>query len=67
MKKTILFIVLALLCLNFKAKAQNNAQPPAREIKGKVVDEQGQPLLGATIKITIMALLRQQIVKAILR
>jgi TonB-linked SusC/RagA family outer membrane protein len=51
MKKTILYIVLAMLCLNFKALSQNNAQPPTNYIKGKVIDEQGQPLLGAIIRI----------------
>src|SRR5260370_36515984 len=51
MKKTILIIVLATFCLNFKAFAQNNAQPPTNYIKGKVTDEQGQPLPGATVKI----------------
>jgi TonB-dependent SusC/RagA subfamily outer membrane receptor len=51
MKKTILFIVLAVLCLNFKAPAQNNVQPPTNYIKGKVTDEQGKPLSGATVKI----------------
>lgn len=44
-------MVLAVLCLNFKLKAQNNAQPPTKNITGKVTDEQGQPLPGATVKI----------------
>jgi TonB-linked SusC/RagA family outer membrane protein len=51
MKKTILIIVLALLCLNFEASAQNNAQPTSKNITGKVIDDQGQPLPGATVKV----------------
>ncbi|WP_184547318.1 SusC/RagA family TonB-linked outer membrane protein [Mucilaginibacter sp. FT3.2] len=51
MKKTILFIVLATLCLNFKALAQLNTTPNVRQVQGKVTDEQGNPLPGATIKI----------------
>jgi TonB-linked SusC/RagA family outer membrane protein len=51
MKKTILIIVLALLCLNFRAGAQNNAQPTSKNIIGKVTDELGQPLSGATVKL----------------
>jgi TonB-linked SusC/RagA family outer membrane protein len=51
MKKIILNIVLAALCLNFIASAQNNAQPPTKYIKGKVTDVNGLPLPGATIKI----------------
>jgi len=51
MKKTILIIVLAALCLNFRAQAQNNTRPPNRNIIGKVIDEQGNPLTGATVKV----------------
>jgi TonB-linked SusC/RagA family outer membrane protein len=51
MKKTILFIVLATLCPFLKLSAQNNPQPPTSNIIGKVTDEQGQPLPGATIKL----------------
>lgn len=49
MKKNILFIVLGLLCLFFKAKAQEYY-----EIKGNIVDSITQiPLHGATIKYNI--------------
>ncbi|MFA6084789.1 SusC/RagA family TonB-linked outer membrane protein [Mucilaginibacter sp.] len=51
MKKTILFIVLATLCFFFKSSAQNNSGPPIINIIGKVIDEQGTPLPGATVKI----------------
>jgi TonB-linked SusC/RagA family outer membrane protein len=51
MKKTILFIVLATLCPFLKLSAQNNPHPPTSNIIGKVTDEQGQPLPGATIKL----------------
>jgi TonB-linked SusC/RagA family outer membrane protein len=51
MKKTILFIVLALFCLNFKTKAQEKSKELPHNITGKVIDEQGKPLSGATIKI----------------
>lgn len=47
MKKTILFIVLATLCLFFNAKAQNFLLP----IKGKILDERGMPIPGATITV----------------
>lgn len=47
MKKTILIIVLAVLCLNFKARAQSTIP-----IKGRIVDSiDNKPLHGATIKI----------------
>jgi TonB-linked SusC/RagA family outer membrane protein len=49
MKKTILYIVLATLCLFFKAFAQEKSQ--SRELHGKITDEQGLVLPGATIKI----------------
>jgi len=51
MKKTILFIVLATLCLNFRVLAQNYAQPTMKNITGKVTDEQNKPLVGASIII----------------
>ena len=51
MKKTILFIVLATLCLNFKAVAQINTPLQTQQVQGKVTDEQGKPLPGATVKI----------------
>jgi TonB-linked SusC/RagA family outer membrane protein len=51
MKKTILIIVMAMLCPFLKLKAQNNAQPPTKTINGKVTDEQGKPLPGATVKL----------------
>jgi TonB-linked SusC/RagA family outer membrane protein len=50
MKKTILFIVLASLCLNFKASAQINTTPNTQRVQGKVTDEQGKSLIGATVK-----------------
>ena len=40
-----------MLCLNFEASAQNNAQQTSKNITGKVIDEQGQPLPGATVKV----------------
>lgn len=47
MKKTILVIVLAALCLNFRATAQSTIH-----ITGRVIDSTSQkPLQGATIKI----------------
>ncbi|BAU55605.1 TonB-dependent Receptor Plug Domain protein [Mucilaginibacter gotjawali] len=47
MKKTILYIVLAALCLNFRAKAQ-----AVTKLTGRVIDSaQNTPLHGATIKI----------------
>ncbi|MGF7079733.1 SusC/RagA family TonB-linked outer membrane protein [Mucilaginibacter sp. UYCu711] len=51
MKKTILYIVLATLCLFFKAFAQEKSQSAKQELHGKIIDEQGLPLPGATIKI----------------
>ncbi|WP_292945110.1 SusC/RagA family TonB-linked outer membrane protein [Mucilaginibacter sp. 44-25] len=51
MKKTILFIVLATLCFFFNASAQINSRPPNTNFTGKVIDEQGTPLPGATVKI----------------
>ncbi|MDP9079032.1 MAG: SusC/RagA family TonB-linked outer membrane protein [Bacteroidota bacterium] len=51
MKKTILFIVLAALCLNFTAVAQINTPPKNQQVHGKVTDEQGKPLAGATVKL----------------
>ncbi|NHA05520.1 SusC/RagA family TonB-linked outer membrane protein [Mucilaginibacter sp. HC2] len=47
MKKTILIIVLATLCLNFRALAQSNIL-----LTGRVTDSIGKPLPSATIKIT---------------
>jgi len=47
MKKTILFIGLATLCLNFRAKAQ-----AVQKLSGRVIDSAGDmPLHGATIRI----------------
>ncbi|MEO7045685.1 MAG: carboxypeptidase-like regulatory domain-containing protein, partial [Ferruginibacter sp.] len=46
MKKTILIIVLAALCLNFRAQAQAN-----KHLTGRVTDSIGNPLQGATIKL----------------
>ncbi|WP_158993856.1 SusC/RagA family TonB-linked outer membrane protein [Mucilaginibacter sp. L196] len=47
MKKTILFIVLATLCLNFRAQAQNTIH-----LTGHIIDSaNNKPLQGATIKI----------------
>ena len=47
MKKTILFIVLATLCLNFKSKAQT-----VTKLIGRVIDSaDNKPLHGATVKI----------------
>ncbi|XHR94994.1 TonB-dependent receptor plug domain-containing protein [Mucilaginibacter sp. UC70_90] len=51
MKKTILFIVLAALCLFFRAAGQTTSKPPGQIITGKVTDEQGIPLPGATVKL----------------
>jgi TonB-linked SusC/RagA family outer membrane protein len=48
MKKTILFIVMAVLCLNFEAQAQENIY-----LTGRVTDSIGRPLQGATIKIKL--------------
>ncbi len=44
-------MILAALCLFFKASAQNNSRLPNTIITGKVIDEQGTPLPGATVKI----------------
>lgn len=46
MKKIILFIVLATLCLNFRAQGQANTY-----LTGRVTDSIGRPLGGATIEI----------------
>ena len=47
MKKTILFIVMATLCLFFRAEAQTSFI-----IKGRVTDSSdNKPIQGATIKI----------------
>jgi TonB-dependent SusC/RagA subfamily outer membrane receptor len=51
MKKTILFSVLALLCLFLRVNAQGT-KPPNYPIDGIVTDEKGNPLPGASIKIT---------------
>jgi TonB-dependent starch-binding outer membrane protein SusC len=51
MKKNLLFIVLATLCLFFKAVGQNTNIPPGQILTGKVTDDQGNPLPGATVKI----------------
>jgi len=47
MKKTILTIVMAVLCLIFKANAQSTTMP----LRGKITDERNQPLSGATIRL----------------
>jgi TonB-linked SusC/RagA family outer membrane protein len=49
MKKTILFIVLAMLCQIFRAKSQVNS-PSSTSFYGQVIDERGNPLIGATIQ-----------------
>ncbi|WGQ10748.1 SusC/RagA family TonB-linked outer membrane protein [Pedobacter gandavensis] len=46
MKKTIYLLVVAVLCLNFKSKAQEFA-----ELSGQVTSASGKPLAGATVKI----------------
>src|SRR3569833_723701 len=51
MKKTILFIVLAALCLFFRAAGQIINKPRGQIITGKVTNEQGIPLPGATVKL----------------
>jgi TonB-linked SusC/RagA family outer membrane protein len=51
MKKTILIIALAALCLFFKAFAQDKNQTGQLGLHGKIADERGLPLPGATIKI----------------
>jgi TonB-linked SusC/RagA family outer membrane protein len=51
MKKTILIIVLAALCLFFKAFAQEKNQNHGQVLHGKVTDKQGLSLPGATVKI----------------
>lgn len=47
MKKTILLVVMAMLCLFFNAKTQSSTQ----SIKGKILDERGMPIPGATIRV----------------
>ena len=47
MKKTILLVVMATLCLFFNAKTQSSTQ----SIKGKILDERGMPIPGATIRV----------------
>ncbi|WP_222536750.1 SusC/RagA family TonB-linked outer membrane protein [Pedobacter polysacchareus] len=47
MKKTILLVVVATLCLFFNAKTQSSSQ----SIKGKILDEKGMPIPGATIRV----------------
>lgn len=55
MKKTLRIIVMAMLCLNFNLKAQDPVTkiPPKviSIIKGRVTDEKGEGLLGASVKI----------------
>ncbi|MBW4888942.1 SusC/RagA family TonB-linked outer membrane protein [Mucilaginibacter sp. HMF5004] len=52
MKKNMLFIVLAMLCLFFKVRAQNSPPPSAAQtITGKITDEQGLALQGATVQV----------------
>jgi TonB-linked SusC/RagA family outer membrane protein len=50
MKKNILFMALAVLCIFFKSRAQNILNQ-IRPISGKITDEQGNGLPGATVKI----------------
>ncbi|WP_419699464.1 SusC/RagA family TonB-linked outer membrane protein [Mucilaginibacter sp. NFX135] len=49
MKKTIFFMVLATLCLFFKLPAQEISPQFSQTLSGKVTDEQGKPLPGATV------------------
>jgi len=63
MFKTIWFIVMAALCLNFGSKAQNSDHPEPLlptvanffktliDVTGRVVDERGEPLPGAKVKV----------------
>jgi len=51
MKKTILLSVLAMLWLFFKANAQHTNPAALSSITGKVTDEQGLPLPGATVQL----------------
>jgi TonB-linked SusC/RagA family outer membrane protein len=50
MKKTILYIVLATLCPFFRVSAQDNILLN-QSISGRVTDEQGKQLPGATVKL----------------
>jgi hypothetical protein len=50
MKKIIIFIVMAMLCLSFRVVAQQNVIPTNHILTGSVTYEQGKPLPGATIK-----------------
>ncbi len=52
MKKTILYIVLATLCPFFRVSAQDNILLN-QSISGKVTDEQGKQLPGATVKLKL--------------
>ena len=52
MKKFLLCLVLAALCPFFAAQSQSNRQLPAPSVAGKVTDEQGNALPGATVKIS---------------
>ncbi|MBB2148960.1 SusC/RagA family TonB-linked outer membrane protein [Pedobacter gandavensis] len=47
MKKLTIYIVMAVLCLNFKVKAQESTLT----LKGKIVNENKLPIAGANIKI----------------
>ncbi|MBB6131714.1 SusC/RagA family TonB-linked outer membrane protein [Mucilaginibacter lappiensis] len=51
MKKIILSIVLAALCPFFKLVAQEKANRSPQVLYGKIVDDQGEPLPGASITI----------------
>ncbi|XHR95538.1 carboxypeptidase regulatory-like domain-containing protein [Mucilaginibacter sp. UC70_90] len=51
MKKTILISVLATLCFFLKAAAQGNKTSSGASVTGRVTDEQGLPLPGATVQV----------------
>jgi TonB-linked SusC/RagA family outer membrane protein len=51
MKKTILLSVMAVLCLFFKVNAQQINPPNTFLIYGKVLDEKGLPMPGATVRV----------------
>jgi len=51
MKKTILFIVLAVLCLFFKVNAQDVSDKSNYKISGTVTDEKGTPIPMANVKV----------------
>ena len=53
MKKTILYIAMAVLCPFFRVSGQvnDNNQPPGLTVSGKVTDEAGEPLPAATVQL----------------